>query len=57
MAYNIKLNDRFKTTDGTIYTVKSIGIDIVCSRVKKNGTKLSDKRLTAAQLFRLTIVR
>lgn len=58
MSYNISVGNRYSATNGTIYTVAKIdGSGFVCTRVDKNGKKLSNKSLNSIEIMRLTPVR
>lgn len=55
MSYNISVGNRYKATNGTVYTVAKIdGTGFVCTRVDKNGKKLSNKSLASNDIAKLT---
>ena len=58
MSYHISVGNRYRSSNGTVYTVAKIdGTGFVCTRVDKNGKKLSNKSLSSAEIQKLTVVR
>jgi hypothetical protein len=58
MSYNISVGNQYKASNGTIYTVSKIdATGFVCTRVDKNGKKLSKKSLSSTDIQKLTIYK